>query len=115
MTCVRPPFRGAPISSAATAFVPFAGTTFVAPPPSSHHTGLVEVPVLVPYCLIRSFIVTRSPRPTDRQAGQATAEYALVLLGAAAIALVFAAWAARSGKIAELFDRVLDLLLRRAK
>lgn len=51
----------------------------------------------------------------DRQSGQATAEYALVLLGAAAVAIVFAAWAVKSGKIAELFDRVFDLLLSRAE
>ncbi len=46
--------------------------------------------------------------------GQATAEYALVLLGAAAIALLLAAWAARSGKIGQLFDAVVDQLIDRA-
>ena len=40
--------------------------------------------------------------------GQATAEYALVLLGAAAIALLLAAWAVKSGKVTDLFDAVLD-------
>lgn len=43
--------------------------------------------------------------------GQATAEYALVLLGAAAIALLLAAWAAKSGKIGQLFDTVVDQLI----
>lgn len=47
-------------------------------------------------------------------AGQATAEYALVLLGAAAIALLLAAWAAKSGKIGELFDAVVDQLISKA-
>ena len=47
-------------------------------------------------------------------AGQATAEYALVLLGAAAIALMLAAWAAKSGKIGELFDAVVDQLIDKA-
>lgn len=47
-------------------------------------------------------------------AGQATAEYALVLLGAAAIAILLAAWAARSGKITQLFDAVVDQLIDRA-
>lgn len=42
------------------------------------------------------------------QRGQATTEYVLVLLGVAAIALVVAAWAARTGKISELLDRVFD-------
>ncbi|MEY2430890.1 MAG: hypothetical protein QOC92_615 [Acidimicrobiaceae bacterium] len=43
--------------------------------------------------------------------GQATAEYALVLLGAAAVALVFAAWAMKSGKVAALLDAVMDKIL----
>lgn len=45
------------------------------------------------------------------QLGQATAEYALVLLGVAAIALLLAAWAAKSGKITDLFDAVVDQLI----
>ena len=45
------------------------------------------------------------------QRGQATAEYALVLLGAAAIALLLAAWAAKSGAISKLFDAVVDKLV----
>ena len=44
-------------------------------------------------------------------AGQATAEYALVLLGAAAVALALAAWAAKSGAIGELFDTVAEQLI----
>jgi len=47
-------------------------------------------------------------------AGQTTAEYALVLLGAAAIALLLAAWAARSGAIGRLFDAVVDQLIDQA-
>jgi len=43
--------------------------------------------------------------------GQATAEYALVLLGAAAVALVLVAWAAKSGKITALLDGVIDKVL----
>lgn len=52
---------------------------------------------------------------TVRQRGQATAEYALVLLGVAAIALVLAAWAAKSGKIGQLFDVVVDRLIGKAR
>lgn len=47
--------------------------------------------------------------------GQATAEYALVLLGAAALALLLAAWAAKSGKVGELFDAVVDRLISDSK
>ena len=54
-------------------------------------------------------------RSTRRERGQATAEYALVLLGVAAIALLLAAWAAKSGKIGELFDAVVDQLITKAR
>lgn len=43
--------------------------------------------------------------------GQATAEYALVLLGAAAIALLLTAWAMKSGKVTALFDAVIDKIV----
>lgn len=49
------------------------------------------------------------------EAGQATAEYALVLLGAAAIALLLAAWAAKSGAISRLFDAVVDQLIDKVR
>lgn len=47
--------------------------------------------------------------------GQATAEYALVLLGAAAVALLLIAWAASSGLIGELFDTVVRQLIDRVR
>jgi Flp pilus assembly pilin Flp len=46
--------------------------------------------------------------------GQATAEYALVLLGAAAIAMIIATWATKSGLIGKLLDTVLDKLVGKA-
>jgi len=48
--------------------------------------------------------------------GQATTEYALVLLGAAVIALLVVAWATSgggAGKIGRLFDKVLDAVTSR--
>jgi Flp pilus assembly pilin Flp len=51
-----------------------------------------------------------SSSPHDER-GQTTAEYALVLLVAAAVAVVAIAWAAKSGKVAELLDGVLDKIL----
>lgn len=48
--------------------------------------------------------------------GQATAEYALVLLGAAVIALLVISWATDgggAGRIGELFDSVLTNVLDR--
>jgi hypothetical protein len=53
----------------------------------------------------------RATRRLASEGGQATAEYALVLLGAAAIALLLAAWAAKSGAIGRLFDAVVDQLI----
>ena len=49
-----------------------------------------------------------SGRP-DR--GQSTAEYALVLLGVAAVALLLAAWATKTNRIGKLLDAVLDKIL----
>ncbi len=52
-----------------------------------------------------AWLLTRDER------GQATTEYALVMLGAAVIALLVVAWATAgggAGKIGRLFDRVID-------
>jgi hypothetical protein len=52
-----------------------------------------------------------SPRRGRGDAGQATTEYALVLLAAALVALLVVAWATAGGgaaKIGRLFDRVID-------
>ena len=52
---------------------------------------------------------TRHLAGNDR--GQATTEYALVMLGAAVIALLVVGWATSgggAGKIGDLFDRVID-------
>jgi hypothetical protein len=52
-------------------------------------------------------------RPSARhaEAGQATAEYALVLLGAATVALLLIAWATETGAVGRLLDAVLDSIL----
>lgn len=49
----------------------------------------------------------------NREAGQATAEYALVVLGAAAIAALVLAWAAGTGKITSLLNAVIDAVIGR--
>jgi Flp pilus assembly pilin Flp len=43
--------------------------------------------------------------------GQTTAEYALVILAAAAIALVLLAWARSSGRLPEFFDQIIDQIV----
>ena len=45
--------------------------------------------------------------------GQSTAEYALVLLGAASIALLLVAWATKTDKITDLLDGVIDQIVER--
>jgi Flp pilus assembly pilin Flp len=45
------------------------------------------------------------------EAGQTTAEYALVILGAAAIGALLLAWARGSGAIGDLFDEVVSKIL----
>jgi hypothetical protein len=45
------------------------------------------------------------------QRGQTTAEYALVILAAAAIALVLLAWARSSGKLPAFFDQIIDRIV----
>ncbi len=47
------------------------------------------------------------------QRGQATTEYALVLLGAAAVALLLVAWATKTGAMGALLDAVLANIRRR--
>ncbi len=43
--------------------------------------------------------------------GQTTAEYALVILAAAAIAVVLLVWARSSGKLPEFFDSIIDRIV----
>lgn len=48
---------------------------------------------------------------TRREKGQTTAEYALVILAAAAIAVVLIAWARSSGRLPAFFDQVIDQVI----
>ena len=54
---------------------------------------------------VRALVADRGDR------GQSTVEYALLLLGAATIALIVVTWASGTGKIGELFDSVIDSIL----
>jgi len=58
----------------------------------------------------------RGRRVPAAERGQATVEYALVLLGAAVVALLVVAWATDgggTGRIGELLDSVIDNVLAR--
>ena len=64
---------------------------------------------------LRSWISRRRPTTAARGAlselGQATAEYALVMLGAATVALLLLAWAMRTGAVGRLLDAVIERLM----
>lgn len=63
------------------------------------------------WSLDRDGDVRDDTRDDVRDRGQATTEYALVMLGAALIALLVVTWATSgggAGKIGRLFDRVID-------
>ena len=51
---------------------------------------------------------------TGAQRGQSTVEYALILLGAAAVALAVVAWVTRTDLIGHLFDTVVGQILSQA-
>jgi len=58
--------------------------------------------------------LTRGRARSDER-GQASAEYALVLLGAAAIALLIVAWATKTDLIEKLLDQVVKTITGKAK
>jgi Flp pilus assembly pilin Flp len=66
------------------------------------------------YVMLRAWIEDRVTTSlgslANREEGQASAEYALVILAAAAVALVLIAWAKSSGKLPAFFDKVIDNL-----
>lgn len=53
-------------------------------------------------------------RGRNPERAQSTVEYALILLGAAAIALAVVAWVTRTGTIGRLFDTVIGQVLQQA-
>lgn len=63
--------------------------------------------------LVSTLRATVARARSQAEAGQATAEYALVLLGAAVVAIALITWATGSGRIGDLFDRVFDELQNR--
>ena len=63
--------------------------------------------------LRRWWIASVHLRMVDTRA-QSTVEYALVLLGAAAVALALIAWVTRSDAVGRLFDAVIGRVLRQA-
>jgi uncharacterized protein DUF4244 len=54
---------------------------------------------------------TRVVAGESGESGQSTAEYALVILGAVAIATLLITWATQSHAISDLFDKVIGKVL----
>ena len=59
-------------------------------------------------------LIRRALAAARDESGQATAEYALVLLGAAAVALLLLAWATQTDAIGSLLDFVVSQIVGRA-
>ena len=58
--------------------------------------------------ILRAVVAPDLGSALRREEGQTTAEYALVILAAAAIAVVLIAWARSSGKLPDFFDNIID-------
>ena len=72
------------------------------------------LPILVRLHVLALTLTDRALAPRDER-GQTTAEYALVLLGAASLALLIALWAKQGGKVGKLLDAIFDSLVRMVK
>ena len=59
--------------------------------------------------------VATSRLSADDERGQASAEYAMVLLGAAAVALLIVAWATKSDLVGKLLDAVMKAITDKVK
>ena len=72
----------------------------------------VRVHVIALLAVERLAVCRRHPRD---ERGQTTAEYALVLLGAAAVALLLVMWARSTNKVGKLLDAILDQVIDMVK
>ena len=70
--------------------------------------------MLALYVQLSTYLAGLAGRTRD-QRGQASAEYALVLLGAAAVALLIVAWATKSDLVGKLFDAVMNAITGKVK
>ncbi len=63
------------------------------------------------YTSVITSMISRFRAASDR--GQATAEYALVILGAAAMAILVISWASSTSAVSDLLDRVINSVASR--
>ncbi len=71
--------------------------------------------MLALYIHLSTYLDAFAARVDDDERGQASAEYALVLLGAAAVALLVVAWATKSDLIGKLLDAVMKSITDKVK
>jgi Flp pilus assembly pilin Flp len=64
--------------------------------------------------LISAGLTPVRSRKADSESGQASVEYALVLLGAAVVASLLIAWASKTKLIDDLFEHVMNLIKGKA-
>jgi Protein of unknown function (DUF4244) len=67
---------------------------------------------LVSFQVLALTVSDRVRRRLTADDGQSTAEYALVLLGAAGVALLLIAWATKTDKVTRLLNGVIDRVLK---
>ena len=71
--------------------------------------------MLALYVHLSTYLAVVAARTGDDERGQASAEYALVLLGAAAVALLLVAWATKSDLLGKLLDTVMKSITDKVK
>ena len=71
--------------------------------------------MLALYVHLSTYLTDAAGRVRHDQRGQASAEYALVLLGAAAVALLLVAWATKSDLLGKLLDAVMKSITDKVK
>ena len=69
------------------------------------------LPFLVRLHVFLLTVPDRLDARTRDESGQTTAEYALVLLGAAGVALLLITWATKTDKVTRLLNSVIDRVL----
>ncbi|HEX2048049.1 MAG TPA: DUF4244 domain-containing protein [Acidimicrobiales bacterium] len=71
--------------------------------------------MLALYVHLSTYLAALAARTGEDERGQASAEYALVLLGAAAVALLIVAWATKSDLVGKLLDAVMKAITDKVK
>jgi Flp pilus assembly pilin Flp len=67
------------------------------------------------YTYVISKLANRARTGRGSESGQASVEYALVLLGAALVATLLIGWATKTQLIGDLFDHVMSLVRGKAQ